>query len=989
MRSILLISLAALAFGSAAQAAQMEGLPVRAIRFEPLQQPLSELTLRNLVVVDEDRPLDSEELAQSIRQLFDTGRYANIAVDAEPLDDGVAVTFLTQLNWFVGDVEIRGVDSPPTAPQLETATRLRLGQLLTEESVSEAQRQLRRLLAENGFPAPGIRVQRLENPLTRSADLIFHVAVGERAQFGQILTTGESGLGQEEVRDVARWKQKKLITDERIEDGVARLRKTLQKDDYWQSEVDVIGRDFNPDEQRVDLIVKIERGPRVVVRVEGFDLPEKKLRRYVPIFEEGVVDEDLLVEGARNLRNYLQSKGYFDAAVNYERLGGDEERVEILYSIEPGQRRSLDQVELSGARFFPEETIRERLLVEEKSLLQRRRGRFSEALLERDVESIERLYRTNGFRDVQVEPRIDESYQGEQGRLAVLYEITEGRPTLVKSLEVNGMKRFPLAEDQYRFSTEQNQPFSESSVAADRDLILAEYYNSGFQDASFDWTVEPADEEGWVKVFYTVREGERLLVRSTVVDGRDHTKLALIERQLLLEPGAPLSQTAMFESQRRLYDLGIFSKVEVALQNPNGDEQAKDVLFELEESRRWAIGFGGGAEFARLGGAAVDLDSPIGEATFSPRATLELTRLNLRGKGHTLGLRTRVSNLQQRALLTYENPRFTGSEKWKMILSGLYDTSRNVRTFTGARAEGAFQLEHKLSSFRTGLYRYTYRRTTIDEETLRITPLLVPLNAQPVRAALFSGTYIEDRRDDPIDATRGSFNTVDLGFASGYWGSQPDFFRFLGQNSSYHRITRKLVLARTLQVGLLTPWGDQELLDDPSAGLFLDSRPDPRLPLSERFFSGGANSHRGFPFNQAGPRDPTTGFPIGGGAQLLHSVEMRFPLIGDNIGGVLFHDAGNVYSTLGDVSFAVRQDRLPQADGRELFDYDYMVHAVGFGFRYRTPVGPVRIDLAYGLNAPRFVGFQGSQQDLLAGTGEVRTQRVQAFQFHFSLGQTF
>jgi len=161
------------------------------------------------------------------------------------------------------------------------------------------------------------------------------------------------------------------------------------------------------------------------------------------------------------------------------------------------------------------------------------------------------------------------------------------------------------------------------------------------------------------------------------------------------------------------------------------------------------------------------------------------------------------------------------------------------------------------------------------------------------------------------------------------------------------------------------------------------------LPLSERFFSGGANSHRGFPFNQAGPRDPTTGFPIGGGAQLLHSVELRFPLIGDNIGGVLFHDAGNVFSTLGDVSFSVEQDRRQQPDGSELFDYDYTVHAVGFGFRYRTPVGPVRIDLAYSLNAPRFVGFSGSQQDFLAGTGEVRTQRVQAFQFHFSLGQTF
>ena len=337
-------------------------------------------------------------------------------------------------------------------------------------------------------------------------------------------------------------------------------------------------------------------------------------------------------------------------------------------------------------------------------------------------------------------------------------------------------------------------------------------------------------------------------------------------------------------------------------------------------------------------------------------------------------MRTRFSNLQQRALFTYEAPRFSGSDKWRMIVSSLLDTSRNVRTFTSRRAEGAFQLQHKISKPSTALYRYTYRRTSIDQATLQITPELIPLASQPVRVALLSGTYFQDRRDDPTDATKGTYNTVDLSFASNTWGSQADFFRFLGQNSTYYRLRKGLVLARTVQLGLISPWGT---LDVSAPGDFA-SNPDVRIPLSERFFGGGANSHRGFPVNQAGPRDPKTGFPIGGGALFLNSVELRFPLIGENIGGVLFHDAGNVYSRLRRISFKGTQEAIVENGMTTGYEFDYMAHAVGFGLRYRTPVGPVRLDLAYSVNPPRFN---------LEPPGTI--SRISGFQFHFSLGQRF
>jgi outer membrane protein assembly factor BamA len=261
-------------------------------------------------------------------------------------------------------------------------------------------------------------------------------------------------------------------------------------------------------------------------------------------------------------------------------------------------------------------------------------------------------------------------------------------------------------------------------------------------------------------------------------------------------------------------------------------------------------------------------------------------------------------------------------------------------------------------------YRLTYRRARVTD--LKINPDLVPLFAQNIQLGSISSTFIQDRRDDPSDPQRGVYNTLDGAFASNLFGSKTTFTRVIGRNATYHRLTRDMVLARSLSFGVINRISTLE------------------VPLPERFFAGGATSHRGFNENQAGPRDLLTGFPLGGKAVLVNNTEIRFPLIGDDIGGVLFHDAGNVYSNFSSISFRVKQ--------KDLQDFNYMVHAVGFGIRYRTPVGPIRLDLAYSINSPQFLGLKGTNEELLDPllTGvEYVKQRISRFQFHFSLGQLF
>jgi outer membrane protein assembly complex protein YaeT len=549
----------------------------------------------------------------------------------------------------------------------------------------------------------------------------------------------------------------------------------------------------------------------------------------------------------------------------------------------------------------------------------------------------------------------------------------EGPQWFVNAL---GMKGIGAEDETYlraRLRSTEGQPFSAANVAADRDAILTYYFNNGYPDATFSWSQEAGPSDGFVDLGFTIQTGARQYVRGVLVRGLETTDPALVASRISLKAGDPLSQSQIGESQQRLYDLGIFAKVQTATQNPDGKEESKYVLFYADEARKYSLNFGIGAELARIGGGTTSLNAPAGAAGFAPRVSIGLSRINFLGLGHTISLQTLTSTQQRRALLNYLAPQFKGNPNLALSISSLFNDARDVRTFAARRWEGSIQLAQRLSRATTGQLRFTFRRVTLDTNSLKISPSLIPLLSRPVRVGLIGATLFRDRRDDPVDSKRGTYNSIDVALATAAFASQTSFTRVVLRNSTYHRVSRNLILARSVQFGYIGRMG----------GL-------PEIPLAERFFAGGASSQRAFPDNQAGPRDLVTGFPLGGTTLLFHSTELRFPLIGDNIGGVVFHDMGNIYSSVDNFSFRVRQ--------RNLQDFDYMVHAVGTGIRYRTPVGPIRVDIAYGPNSPRFFGFSGTRDELInAGTAplcmdgspQCVNQRISRFQFHFSLGQTF
>jgi outer membrane protein insertion porin family len=951
----------------------------------PENQPLLQTEFDQRLGLRIGSPLALADVRAAIDALYLTGRYHDITVEAEPSGEGVELRIVTEFNYFVSGVNINGEADPPSREQLRTAAKLELGGLFTQDLMEPAATNLEERLRANGLYRAQVSYHVDFSSGTQEAGIYFQIERGARARFDGIDLSGDVTRPPQAVGRTAGWRRGLLfvrlpgwryLTEQRLQSGIGKVEGSVQKGDHLAAHVTLEGLTYHQDANRVTPSLRIDNGPALEVNVTGAKISSGRLRDLIPIYEERTVDPSLLLEGQRNLLEYFQAGGYLEAQVEYEQSQPSPGRSVIGYSIDRGMRSKLVSVEIIGNHYFDSATVRDRLLMTPAQFVRYHWGRFSQQLLQQDTNAILDLYRSNGFNDAQVVATKNDDYKGKHGDFSVALEVKEGPQWIVHGLEIEGV--LP-ADDGYLRSIIRSipgEPYSQANIGADRDSILNYYFNNGYQNATFDWTKTAGPLPTQVDLHFVVKPGKQEFVRNVFVRGLEHTRAGLVARRITLKPKEPLSRVRIGESQQSLYDLGIFSKVQTAIQNPDGDEDSKDVLFHLDEAKRYSYNIGFGAELARIGGGVTTFDAPAGTTAFSPRISLGISRLNFLGQGHIISLQTLLSTLEKRAVVTYQAPQLAGHQNLSLSFSGLFDDSNDVRTFTSHRLEGSVQLAQKVSRGNSLQYRYTIRRVTIPATTLKISPELVPILSQPDRAGIISMSYVQDRRDDPTDSHRGYLNTIDLGGAWRGFGSATDYARIVVRSSTYHPIGRDIVLAQTTQFGYIQRLGGV-------ADLCAGGAPPSELcvPLAERFYSGGASTDRAFPDNQAGPRDLDTGFPLGGDAFLFHSTELRFPLIGDNIGGVLFHDIGNVYSQVSNIDFHFSQNGIQ--------DFGYAVNSFGFGIRYRTPIGPIRVDFSLSPDSPRFYGFSGTLQQLLDGQGKLTNQRINIFQFHFSLGQTF
>jgi outer membrane protein assembly factor BamA len=384
----------------------------------------------------------------------------------------------------------------------------------------------------------------------------------------------------------------------------------------------------------------------------------------------------------------------------------------------------------------------------------------------------------------------------------------------------------------------------------------------------------------------------------------------------------------------------------------------------------------------------------------------DITRNNLFGREQSVSLRGTYGLLEQKVDLLFQNPHFYGNRNFGLTWSGGYANSLDVSTYVASRLEtGVRWTEHfntpgsRISKANTLIYEFNFRRIKVQANSLQVYPGEIALLATAVRVAGPALTWIRDTRDSPLDAHRGTYTSFQEFLSGEGFGAQTEFSRLDLSNSSYYQFDkRRIVLARNTRYGQERSFGKPE---------------DELIPLPERLYAGGATSLRSFGSNSAGPRDPETGYPIGGAGALINSTELRLPpptlpWIGNTVSFVLFHDMGNVFTNAGDAWASALRVRQPERENCEtpipktspptnpsgpktstgqqgMCSFNYFSHAPGLGLRYHTPVGPIRFDFSYNLNPPIFpVTYNYSNQSEPPHVGEGTH-----FNFFFSLGESF
>lgn len=722
-----------------------------------------------------------------------------------------------------------------------------------------------------------------------------------------------------------------------------------------------------------------------VADIAGLKLGPKKLRELLPVMTQGF-SRSLARLGERRLTEHLQEAGYFFAEVKSrcepENCTG--ENLKVFYEIDPSLVYDLKEIRIEGTDLVRLVDIQRSLQSQTANRLAKTpylkavpiiggyvRGLTSGDRLNNDEEFLRNYLVDRGYLNARVESRV--AVKPDNQDLILIFDINAGPQYKVAETSVQGNLLLPASDLLNAISARSGEPFSPSRIRLWGQQIKQVYAQQGFLEAAVEVETQEAPGDQ-VKLVYKVNEGSRAVIQDVQIAGLTKTIEAGIKRFLDFKPGEILTPAKIRRTQRDLYSTNAFREVNIRAEALGGDDgSAHKVTLDLTEAKPLLFVYG-------LGYSSDD----------GARGLLELANTNLGGTLDSLSLRLRGSRRDQFSQLSFTDLRPFGL-LFPTTVSVFYNRNSNLipfvrrrikndqgdvtesndgRSFGLNRFAGFIQTQRKLNDRTSLRLRYNMEHASLFDLDPNFPDTEVTRNERSIKLGMVSIGLTRDTRDSALNATRGELLSMDHSLAATMLGGNESFNKFFATYQRYKTlgtstpVLKDSTLAFSARVGLA---GVYRNADRDGNGKIDPLEMNQQLPISERFFSGGATTLRGFRFETAGPQiilEPRTAgelptlAPVGGDALAIFNFEIRYPLT-RRLRLVPFYDLGNVFSRIRDIQFGG------------------MTNSVGVGLRINSPLGPIGVDYGFLIDPPKYATASGAA--LIQPRGA----------FHIRFGQSF
>jgi outer membrane protein insertion porin family len=661
----------------------------------------------------------------------------------------------------------------------------------------------------------------------------------------------------------------------------------------------------------VKVIFGVEERPAIrEVEIKGNrSIETDQLREAVGIKAYSILNFKKLREAVLHLKDLYREKGYYNARITYETKELPEHQATLIFNIEEGEKVTISEITFTGNQSFSGGKLRPLMETKERGWLSfiTGSGILKEETLETDLSKINAFYYNHGYIKAQVgKPEIDRK----GAKIKITIPISEGVQYKLDKVCLKGDLIKPQEELYKLLLVPEEKVYNREIIRKDILKITDVYADEGYAFAEIIPQTDIHEEARTVDLTFDISKGGKVYFERISITGNSKTRDKVIRRELRVSEGELFNGSGLRMSNTLLQRLQFFEDVTM-----NTSRGSADNLMNLEvkvKERPTGV-FSIGAGYSSV-------EKII--------AMAEIRQDNLFGRGESLSLRAHVGAISRQYSLSFTEPYLLDTR----ISSGfdIYNWDLEYIDYTKSTQGGSLRFAYPLNDFTTVGTSYRYDDSNVTLNNNVVSAVLEDLKGETVTSSVM--TYIRrDSRDRIFDPSRGSVNELSVEFAG--LGGDSRFARYIASSGWYFPLFWNMTFFGRGKAGYIQPVADG------------------RLPLYERFYLGGMSSVRGFNYYTISPRT-AEGEYVGGNKMLLFNFELQFPIAKEaGLMGVFFYDAGNAFG-------------LPPTNvgGFDLFN---LRDSAGAGFRWFSPIGPLRIE--WGKNLHPLVGEKTSNWEFAVG----------------------